>query len=98
MALSRPWLLGTLAVVVLVTLGCLLAFYIPETCLTCSKDRSSQACYRAAVFDHRHQVNTKAGQDTRKTDIELNLQVFESATKLAKQNVGILCDDLERLC
>lgn len=84
MALTRPWLLGTGAVVVLVTLGCLLAFYIPETCLTCSKD-TSQSCYRAAVFDHHQQVNTKG--DDNQADIELNLQVFENAAKLAKQNV-----------
>lgn len=85
MAVTRPWLVSTVGVAVLVTLGCLLAFYIPETCLTCRKD-NSQSCYRAAVLDHRQQVNTKG--DDKQTDIELNLQVFENAAKLAKQNVG----------
>ena len=71
MVLNRSWIFGTISVVLFVGLACLLAFVIPETCLTCNQAKS--ACYRAAVFDHVQQRNTK-GED-RRADIELNLQM-----------------------
>lgn len=85
MNLKHPWLVGTLSVLLLVGLGCVLAFYVPATCLICSSPDNSLACFRGAVLDHVQQVNPK--EENKPADIELNLQVYKSAAKLAKDNV-----------
>lgn len=81
--ISRSWILGSVGAAALIVTACMVAFVIPQTCLTCDRGRQS-GCYRAAILDHVQQVNT-AGHN-RLADIDLNLQVFDTAAKLAKQN------------
>lgn len=79
--MKRSWLLGSIGVVSLVVVASLLAFFIPNSK---SKDSSkSPRCFRASTFDH---VQQSKGED-RQSDIDLNLQMFAIAAKLAKQNV-----------
>lgn len=88
--MNRSWLLAAFGVVGLVVVASLLAQFIPNTCLTCDTALST-SCYRAATLDHVQQAK---GQG-RLTDVDLNLQVYASAAKLAKQNVRayLICDN-----
>ena len=69
----------------------------PTKCVDCDQSKSSGNCFRAAVLDHVHQV----GKDFHE-NAQLNLEVFDLATRLAKKAVSyfqvILINLLKQYC
>lgn len=77
------WWLGSIGVLSLVVIACLVAFVIPGSCITCSDQPSNTGCFRAAVLDHVHQSSRNGGGT--KENIKLNLKLYETAAKTAKE-------------
>ena len=79
------WWLGSIGVLSLVVIACLVAFVIPGSCITCSDQPSNTGCFRDAVLDHVHQSSRNGGGT--KENIKLNLKLYETAAKTAKEQV-----------